>query len=158
MLKKAIKYSLPFLAIVFLSVLLIYKISEDGDFLSSLRYKNVTDWNESGTQYYLSISQRDSLYSYSIRFSNFSERWITHWIGDTTYNSKLSCGVLSPEKQKEIDIWGYDSTIILFKKDKILPQSVGLSEVYIKYPNSLDTLFFEVSNNGGTLIVNEKAN
>ena len=157
MFRRIIKYLLPASIIIVLTIFIIFKFIEDEDFLSSLRYKDITAWKDSGTKYYLSVFLVDSAYKYSIRFSSFSERWIIHWDGDTTYTSKLACGYLSTERQKEIEIWGYDSSVILFDQSKILPLSVGVTEAYIKYPNRIDTLNFEVTYNNGILTIEERS-
>lgn len=154
---KVILFSGAILA-TFIACLLVYiKFQDNDEFLSFIRYKHFGEWKNTGTQYYLSVFQMaDSVFAYSVRFSETSERLLVHWNNDSLVQHSLACGYLKP-KNPEIKLWGYDPSIISVTDNLITPIKAGSTIAYIKYPNRADTLSLKVIGQKGKLILEERS-
>ena len=113
---------------------------------------NDSDWKTDQTHYYLSITKTDSTYLYQINF------WSTIYLnGDTNTIPGIADGYLSAVQHKDLKIWGFDSSIVVFENQKLHLIDSGKTSVYVEYPNRIDTLLIKVIKKDNVLLTEEKS-
>jgi len=113
---------------------------------------NDSDWKIDQTHYYLSITKTDSIYLYQINF------WSTIYLnGDTSTIPGIADGYLSALQHKDLKIWGFDSSIVVFENQKLHLIDSGKTSVYVEYPNRIDTLLIKVIKKDNALLTEEKS-
>ena len=141
------RYSfISFLTILlFLLVFPIYShFQKDPYFLSSFRYKHVSDWIEIDKSFNFRI-QTNREYDYSTSYlhtiyhNTCYEQIIINWNNDSikvTKNSEDSTYHYNPNET----FFSYDSNIIKIKEDNIIPVNEGSTVLYYKNPFGIDSI------------------
>ncbi len=148
--------------IVLTSILILFIIRElflysksDPEFLASIRYKELTDWQLKKQHYKIRVSPTLSekyplYYDYLFIRLNEFERTIIYWTNDSlNYNMFSEDSQLVSDSQKAF--FRFDSTFINFKDSLLIPIKIGKTYVYSLAPTGIDSTELTIKNREGKL-------
>jgi hypothetical protein len=109
------------------------------------------DWTTSET-YYFDLYNRGPHFSYNISYSETSV--FRPWFNLSPSLKRIACGEV--KVNPDSDIVSYDSTIIRFSLNDIIPKHIGTSMIVLHFPTGYDTVYLEVSKKDSAWIVKRR--
>jgi len=139
------------LFVIYLSIL-----DQDDPFLSFLRYKEYQVEHKKDSYNFELINRGDSTFYYRIDYHTSSIKRTITWFGDTinTIPSHGS-GYYQPKNISEL-FTGYDTSVVKFSDNMIVPLNPGTTNVILKYPTRIDTIKIYVNLIGEQLVVKDE--
>ncbi|NUN70945.1 MAG: hypothetical protein HUU02_14690 [Bacteroidetes bacterium] len=137
--------------IILVSFLFIGYLTSNEDFLPIFKYREVTEWTPEKKYPRIEVYHSDDKSFRVIGFfSANSERMLIKWDGDTVNVLRSIDGVL---RISHNNLRIQDTTIATITENKILPNKMGKTKLFVSFQERVDTLTINIDKIDGELMV-----
>ncbi len=130
--------------------------ASDEEFLPFLRYRHITDWSPIVVTYTVEVVHaQDETYRLIVSTCAAKKRVLHPWLGDSVKVIKYEDGFRIIEADR--DVSGFDSAIVSFSGNQVIPRKEGTTQAIVKLPNNNEIVQLEVVREDWGLAVYGKA-